>query len=43
MTDYTHKDTGVRVSVADDKVLGSDWAPVEAEKPKPRSKKTNES
>lgn len=34
MAEFTHEVTGVRVTVADGKELGSDWAPVEAEKPK---------
>jgi len=40
VAEYTHKVSGVRVSVDDSKALGSDWEPVETEKPKPRTKKS---
>lgn len=40
MARYTNKVTGVHVSVADEKVLSSDWEPVE--KPKRTTKKTDD-
>lgn len=40
MARFTHKVTGVVVSVADEKVLGSDWEP--DDKPKRTSKKSDE-
>lgn len=42
MARYTHASSGVKVSVADDKTLGSDWTPAEAEKPKRTTKKTDD-
>lgn len=39
MARYTNKVTGVHVSVADEKVLGSDWEP--DEKPKRTAKKAD--
>lgn len=40
MAEYTHSPSGVRVSVADDKVLGAGFVPVE--KPKSAPKKSDE-
>ncbi len=40
MADYIHTSSGVRVSVADGKVLGAGFVPVE--KPKPVVKKSDE-
>lgn len=42
MARYTHVATGVKVSVSDDKTLGSDWTPEAAEKPKRTTKKTDD-
>ena len=40
MARFTHKVTGVAVSVSDKKVLGSDWEP--EDKPKRSAKKSDE-
>lgn len=39
MAEFTHKASGVRVSVADGKALGPEWVKVEDQKPKPKSNK----